>query len=99
MNNAHYDLAHDLPEFKDQIHALKTSNNHFKHLFEEYNKIAKQIHRIESGVEQVSDTIATEFKKQRLSLKDEMLGMLQKAGHGCCCNKQCSKNNPMKQAS
>ncbi|TAH31694.1 MAG: DUF465 domain-containing protein [Alphaproteobacteria bacterium] len=92
MNNAHYDLAHDLPEFKELIHVLKTSDGHFKHLFDEYNKVVKQIHRIESGVEQVADAVATEFKKQRLALKDEMLAMLQKASHGCCCNKQCSKD-------
>lgn len=28
-----HDLVHELPEYKDRIHELKTSNRHFANLF------------------------------------------------------------------
>ena len=33
-----HDLIHELPEFKDEIHALKMSNNHFAKMFENKNR-------------------------------------------------------------
>ena len=34
-----HDLVHELPEYRDQIHTLKTSNNHFARLFDQYHDV------------------------------------------------------------
>ncbi len=79
MLHEKHDLVHELPEFRDQIHNLKVSNNHFAKMFDEYHELDHEIHRIETGVENTSDEYIEERKKQRLFLKDEMLKLLQKA--------------------
>jgi uncharacterized protein len=79
MLSDHHDLAHELPEFKDQIHNLKMNDAHFARLFEQYDEINKEVLRIEKEVEAASDERLEDLKKQRLSLKDEMVEMLQKA--------------------
>jgi len=76
MLNEKHDLIHELPEYRDEIHNLKTSNNHFSRLFEEYHEIDHEVHRIETGVENTSDEYLEEKKKQRLHLKDELLAII-----------------------
>jgi len=71
-----HSLANELPEFKNQIHDLKTTNMHFHRLFNEYHDLDKDIHRIETGVENTSDQYLDGLKLQRLHLKDEMLSMI-----------------------
>lgn len=73
MLNEKHDLIHELPEYRDEIHNLKTSNNHFARLFEEYHEVDHEVHRIETGIETTSDDYLEEKKKQRLHLKDELL--------------------------
>ena len=72
-----HDLVHELPEYKDKIHELKTHNAHFARLFEEYHNLDHEVHRIEEGVESTSDEYLEERKKMRLSLKDQLFKMLQ----------------------
>lgn len=79
MLEDHHDLAHELPEYKAQIHDLKISNAHFSKLFDDYEGVNKEILRIEKEIEAASDARLEDLKKQRLALKDEMLQMLKKA--------------------
>jgi uncharacterized protein YdcH (DUF465 family) len=74
-----HDLISELPEFKDKIHDLKMSDNHFAKLFDEYHQVNKEVLRIESEGEPVSDQYFEETKKRRLNLKDELFEMLNKA--------------------
>lgn len=76
MLNEKHDLIHELPEYRDVIHELKTTNNHFARLFDEYHEVDHEIHRIESNVETTSDDYLEEKKKQRLHLKDELFKMI-----------------------
>ncbi len=71
-----HDLIHELPEFKDKIHRLKMSNNHFLKMFNQYHEIDHEVHRIETGVENSADEYLDRCKKQRLNLKDKLLVML-----------------------
>ena len=71
-----HSLANELPEFKERIHQLKIENMHFHKLFNEYHDVDKDVHRIESGVENTSDQYLETLKLQRLHLKDEMLAMI-----------------------
>ena len=78
MSTTHHDLAHELPEFKDAIHELKTSNTHFRKLFEAYGAATKEIEQMAERGSNVSDIQAEKMKKQRLALKDELFQMLNK---------------------
>jgi len=71
-----HDLIHEFPEHKDRIHELKTTNNHFAKLFEEYHEVEHQVRRIEEGNENTSDDFLEELKKKRLKLKDDLYAMI-----------------------
>ena len=71
-----HDLIHELPEYRDQIHALKISNQHFARLFDQYHELDHEVRRIEEGAETAADDYLEERKKLRLNLKDELFAML-----------------------
>jgi uncharacterized protein YdcH (DUF465 family) len=71
-----HDLIHEMPEAKEAIHHLKTSNNHFAKLFDEYHDEDHAVHRIETGAQNTSDDHLENLKKQRLNLKDQLTGMI-----------------------
>jgi len=79
MLHEKHDLIHELPEHRDAIHTLKTSNAYFSKLFDEYHLIDHEVHRIETGIENTSDEYLEDRKKHRLSLKDELFKMIQDA--------------------
>lgn len=79
MLSEHHDLAQEHPEYKAQIHALKMNNAHFAKLFDKYHDLNKDILRIEKEIEAASDERLENMKKERLLVKDEMMGMLAKA--------------------
>lgn len=66
------------PELQDKIHELKKSNTHFAKLLREYDWICLEIGRAESEVPgyMMSDLELEQLKKERLTLKDEMLAMV-----------------------
>jgi uncharacterized protein len=71
-----HDLHHEFPQYESKIHDLKTSNNHFRKLFDEYHFIDKQIHRVESS-QIFTDEELNEMKIKRLNLKDQLLGIIE----------------------
>lgn len=71
-----HDLHHEFPQLTDRITDFKTSNHHFKKLFDEYHAVNKEIHHIESGAEVTADNALTELRKRRLHLKDELYTIL-----------------------
>ena len=76
MLNEKHDLIHELPEYRDTIHRLKTGDARFARLFEEYHEIDHEVHRIETGIENPSDDYLEQRKKKRLFLKDELFKMI-----------------------
>ena len=74
-----HSLVKEFPERKDKIQKLKTSDGHFSKLFAQYDELEHNVHRIESGAEAASDDRLEELKKKRLSVKDELFGLLKKA--------------------
>lgn len=76
MDLDNHPLARDFPEFKDKIHALKTSNTHFARLHREYEEVDKAVIRLETGVEHGSDAEIETKKKLRVLLKDELYALL-----------------------
>jgi len=81
MNSVHYenDLPHEFPEFHHQLHQLKMTDAHFRKLFDAYDTLSKELHRIENGVETPDDAYTETCKKKRLKLKDEIFALLKQA--------------------
>ena len=71
-----HSLVQEFPEHKDKIHQLKMEDNHFKKLFEKYNILEHDIHRIKSGVEATSDEELNHKKIEFLHCKDELFNII-----------------------
>ncbi|MEE1654884.1 DUF465 domain-containing protein [Microvirga sp. CF3062] len=80
MSNAPNDLAQDFPDKVDRIHQLKTSNNRFARLYDEYDELNRTIHRIETRVEPKPEDVEEELKRRRLQIKDEIMAMIEGTG-------------------
>ena len=76
MSHVPHELADEFPQQNARLHDLKVSNAHFSRLADEYHEVNREIHRIEAGVELASNERATELRKKRMLLKDEISGML-----------------------
>ena len=75
----HHPLINELPEYRDLIHKLKTDNQHFRRLFDEYHEVDRAIVRIEEEIDPASDARTEELKMKRLRLKDELYKILRNA--------------------
>jgi len=71
-----HDIAHEFPELKDKIHALKVSNTHFAKLYSEYDALNHEIVKVETGGAVMIDEALEVLKKQRLKAKDHLVQML-----------------------
>lgn len=71
-----HNLAHEFPEHRERIRELKTGNNHFARLFDEYHDVDHEVRRIEMEIEPTSDMYLEEKKKKRLYLKDQLYDMI-----------------------
>lgn len=74
-----HDLRHDFPEHAERIHVLKTSDETFRKLFDEYHDVDKEVRRMETGVETVTDDVLEARKVVRVKLKDALYAMLTKS--------------------
>jgi uncharacterized protein YdcH (DUF465 family) len=72
----HLDLGHEFPELKQRIHDLKTTDAHFRRLFDEYNELNQAVYRAEQRIDALSDEAEEALRKQRLVLKDQLYTML-----------------------
>lgn len=79
MSNTPHELSAEFPLDHDVLHELKLSNAHFVTLADRYHEVNGEIHRIESEIETPSDAHTETLKKKRLSLLDEISGMVAKA--------------------
>jgi uncharacterized protein YdcH (DUF465 family) len=77
MNTAHKEFEM-FPEYRDLITQLKTTDKHFKNLFDKHNELDQQIKNLEEHVdhtharpEQIEG-----LKKEKLQLKDELYQIL-----------------------
>ena len=67
-----HDLLHEFPEKKEKIHELKTTNTHFRKIFDEYHQTDHDIHSIESGATPTTDEHLNELRMKRVNLKDSV---------------------------
>ncbi|MBT0960796.1 YdcH family protein [Denitromonas iodatirespirans] len=73
-----HDLHTEFPEYREAIHALKVSDSHFSRLFDRYHDVNRRVVRIEVEAEVATDQALEDLKKERLKLKDELFGLLQR---------------------
>jgi len=67
-------------EYRDIVTELKTTNAHFKKIFEEHNEIHDKLEKAESGGIDHIDTMEIErLKKEKLNLKDQAYAMIMEA--------------------
>lgn len=76
MGHTPHELAADFPEYVDQLHALKLSDAHFQKLTERYHDVNRAVHRAETNVEPTTDERLTDMRKRRMTLKDQIYGIL-----------------------
>lgn len=79
MDKYRHTLQTEFPEYKQAIHKLKLNDSHFARLFDEYDKLDQEIHRIETGAAPDSDEYTEELKKKRLDHKDQLFHILKAA--------------------
>lgn len=71
-----HDLRHEFPEMEDKIHELKTTDAHFRKLFDEYHELNNEIHSIETGAEATADEVLNQLRIHRVHLKDQLYAIL-----------------------
>jgi uncharacterized protein YdcH (DUF465 family) len=76
-----HDILHEFPQFKDRVHELKTSNHHFRKLFDDYHEVDHEIHSIETGATTAIDEYLNELRKKRVHLKDSIFEILNAASN------------------
>lgn len=79
MSHVPHELHEEFPEAADKIHQLKTSDAHFAKLADEYHAVNREIHRMETDVEPVSDDVENQKRRHRLALKDQIAAYLNDA--------------------
>lgn len=76
MSHTPHELAEEFPDKVETMHRLKSDDAHFARLFEEYHEVNRAIHRAETNVEPTDDFNESDMRKSRLTLKDEIRGMI-----------------------
>jgi uncharacterized protein YdcH (DUF465 family) len=64
-------------EYREEVTKLKTTNAHFKKIFEAHNDLHDQIEKAElSGNDHINPVEIERMKKEKLKLKDEAYAMI-----------------------
>ena len=75
----HHPIYREFPEHRETIRRLKGSDNHFRHLFDEYHRLDDEICRIEEEIDFATDQEIEELKMRRAKLKDAIYHMICRA--------------------
>jgi hypothetical protein len=66
----HHPILREFPEHRETIKRLKGSDDHFRHLYDEYHRLDDEIYRIEEEIDFATDQQIEELKMRRAKLKD-----------------------------
>lgn len=67
------------PEYRELITELKTSDHHFRTLFDRHNALDQKIKNMEAHIEPGTHEEIEVHKKEKLQLKDQLYVILKKA--------------------
>ena len=73
----------DSIDLNEAIRRLKGSNDHFRHLYDEYHRIDDEIYRIEEEIDFATDQEIEEMKMRRAKLKDYIYHLIRHAAPAC----------------
>lgn len=76
MSMQRHPLTDLFPNKENVIHELKMSDAHFARLYEQFDEVEKELHRIDEQIETPSDEYIENVKKKRLQLEDELGEMI-----------------------
>lgn len=76
MSVEHHPLISEFPEHRERIHELKSTDAHFRRLFDEYHEVDRTVYRMDENIEPASDQTMEQLKVHRLALKDQLLAIL-----------------------
>jgi uncharacterized protein YdcH (DUF465 family) len=79
----HHPILREFPEHRDTIRRLRGSNEHFRHLYDEYHKLDDEIYRIEEEIDFATDQEIEELKMRRAKLKDYIYHLVRHAAPAC----------------
>ena len=80
MSHTPHELAGAFPELAPRIQKLKAADPQFARLAAEYHDVNREIHRIETDITPVSDTVQAELRRKRMTLKDDLYARLRAEG-------------------
>lgn len=64
MSHVPHELLEEFPEYKDKIHEAKISNAHFGKISDEYHRLNREIHRLETRVEASTEEHEHDLRKK-----------------------------------
>ena len=76
MQVEHHELHREFPEFLDVIQTLRSADNSFSRMFDQYHNLTSEVERLEEEDIPVDDFTIEEMKKVRVKLKDDMYKMM-----------------------
>lgn len=76
MHVEHHELHREFPEFIDAMQLLRSSDDSFSRMFDEYHSVTSEVERLEEEDVPVDDFTIEQMKKVRAKLKDKMYRML-----------------------
>jgi uncharacterized protein len=76
MHVEHHDLHREFPEFLDLMQTLRSSDDNFSQMFDQYHNLTHEVERLEEEDLPVGDFTIEDMKKMRVKLKDKMYKML-----------------------
>lgn len=76
MSHTPHELTEQFPGQDDAIHHLKTTNQHFARMSDDYHALNREIHRGETNVTPMDDFHMADLRKRRLALLDQIKAML-----------------------
>jgi uncharacterized protein len=72
----HHDLDHEFPKLHNVMVELRTQNDRFRSMFDEYHRLTEEIEKLEEADVPVSDFTIEDMKKKRVRLKDQLYHMV-----------------------
>jgi len=79
----HHPILREFPESREVIKRLKGSDEHFRHVYDEYHRLDDEIYRIEEEIDFATDQEIEELKMRRAKLKDYIYHLIRHAPAPC----------------